>query len=297
MVEEQAAPPPSSAADHPSSDSQNTPQEIINKNTQLPASSSFTSPGEDLQKLYPSLAPGVFLQQHDPEHMNRGPGLYAVSVAPFNGSVAGFPSHTLIPFTYNVPTTPSSSESGAVGQDQGQGGQPQMQQPPGQQRQVVVRRFQIAIQIDVPLILKLAAVIFLFNQDGSRQKLALLIFFALIIYLYQTGALAPLVRWLSRGMQRAAAPPPQPPRPAVRADNPAAGRQGNEDAALADGLAGVGNDNQPPLNNENGAGANEQLGGAEGVQGGNRWWGIVKEVQMIVFGFITSLLPGFHHID
>lgn len=30
---------------------------------------------------------------------------------------------------------------------------------------------------------------------------------------------------------------------------------------------------------------------------GNRWWGIVKEVQMIVFGFITSLLPGFHNID
>ena len=32
--------------------------------------------------------------------------------------------------------------------------------------------------------------------------------------------------------------------------------------------------------------------------GGNQWWGIVKEVQMIVFGFITSLLPGFHnHMD
>lgn len=34
--------------------------------------------------------------------------------------------------------------------------------------------------------------------------------------------------------------------------------------------------------------------GAEGV---NHWWGIVKEIQMIVFGFITSLLPGFHNID
>ena len=48
---------------------------------------------------------------------------------------------------------------------------------------------------------------------------------------YQTGALAPLVRWLSQGMQRAAAPP-QPPRPAVRADNvPGAGRQGNDNVA------------------------------------------------------------------
>lgn len=36
---------------------------------------------------------------------------------------------------------------------------------------------------------------------------------------YQTGALAPLIRWLSQGMQRAARPA-QPPRPpAVRADN------------------------------------------------------------------------------
>lgn len=34
--------------------------------------------------------------------------------------------------------------------------------------------------------------------------------------------------------------------------------------------------------------------GAEGI---NHWWGIVKEIQMIVFGFITPLLPGFHNID
>lgn len=41
------------------------------------------------------------------------------------------------------------------------------------------------------------------------------------------------MRWLSQGMQRAAAPP-HPPRPAARAENiPAAGRQGNENAALA----------------------------------------------------------------
>ena len=34
-----------------------------------------------------------------------------------------------------------------------------------------------------------------------------------------------------------------------------------------------------------------------GADNGNRWWVIVKEIQMIVFGFITSLLPGFHNID
>ncbi|RVW16125.1 hypothetical protein CK203_074265 [Vitis vinifera] len=48
----------------------------------------------------------------------------------------------------------------------------------------------------------------------------------------------------SQGMQRAAAPP-QPPRPAVRAENvPAAVRQGNENAAMAEGQAGAADQNQ-----------------------------------------------------
>jgi len=43
-------------------------------------------------------------------------------------------------------------------------------------------------------------------------------------YRYQTGALTPIVRWLSQNMQRAAAPP-RPPRPAARAENvPPAGQ-------------------------------------------------------------------------
>lgn len=51
---------------------------------------------------------------------------------------------------------------------------------------------------------------------------------------YQTGALAPLIRWLSHGMQRAAAPP-RPPRPAAAvAENVplVAEGQGNENATL-----------------------------------------------------------------
>ena len=51
-------------------------------------------------------------------------------------------------------------------------------------------------------------------------------YFTFVACRYQTGALAPLVRWLSQGMQRAAAPP-QPPRAAGRPDNI------NGDAALA----------------------------------------------------------------
>lgn len=80
---------------------------------------------------------------------------------------------------------PSVQENGAVGEEQGQMGQqqPQQQQQLGPQRQIVVRRFQIAFQLDLLLILKLAAVIFLFNQDGSRQRLVLLVFLASLVYL------------------------------------------------------------------------------------------------------------------
>lgn len=74
-----------------------------------------------------------------------------------------------------------SPEAATVSENQGQAAQ--QQQQPGPQRQVVVRRFQIAFQIDLFLILKLAAVIFLFNQDGSRQRLIVLVFFASIVYL------------------------------------------------------------------------------------------------------------------
>ena len=77
-----------------------------------------------------------------------------------------------------------SPEAGVGGEEHGQGGQQQhQQQQPAPQRQVVVRRFQIAFQLDLLLILKLAAVIFLFNQDGSRQRLVVLVFFASLVYL------------------------------------------------------------------------------------------------------------------
>lgn len=42
---------------------------------------------------------------------------------------------------------------------------------------------------------------------------------------------------------------------------------------------------------------NENIAEGDMADGGNHWWGVVKEVQMIVVGFITSLLPGFHHVD
>lgn len=262
---------------------------------QLPPFYNFASPNGELPMfpiMYPMLVPAIYPPQQSQEPADHGAGIYAVPTFPnsFMGPVAGFPLNALIPFTYNVPTVTSPSEGGTGGDEHGQVGQQQQQQA-GQQRQVVVRRFQIAIHLDLVLILKLAAVIFLFNQDGSRKRLVLLIFFASLIYLYQTGALAPLIRWLSQGMQRAPAPPQQP-RPAVRAENiPAAAA--NEDAPLLDGQAQAGGGE-----NENrvAGDANQPLNEQEQVPV-NRWWGIVKEIQLIVFGFITSLLPGFHNID
>lgn len=78
-----------------------------------------------------------------------------------------------------------SSEAGTNSENQGQAAQQQhqQQQQPAPQRQFVVRRFQIGFQIDLFLMLKLAAVIFLFNQDGSRQRLIGLVLFASIVYL------------------------------------------------------------------------------------------------------------------
>lgn len=50
-----------------------------------------------------------------------------------------------------------------------------------------------------------------------------------------------------------------------------------------------------PADNGDQAGEIEDLVEPDGGHGGNQWWGIVREIQMIIFGFITSLLPGFHN--
>ncbi|XP_059461613.1 uncharacterized protein LOC132190594 [Corylus avellana] len=286
----------SSRSQPPSSSSaQKSPSEDILPQSQVPIFSNFPAfPNGDFQMfpvMYPALVPGLNNLQNQ-EQINRGSGIYAVPVFSCMGHVTGLPSNTLVPLTYNIPTR-QSPEAGSVGEERGQAGQ--QQQQPAPQRQVVVRRFQIAFQLDLLLILKLAAVIFLFNQDGSRQRLVVLVFFASLVYLYQTGALTPIVRWLSQGMQRAAAPPP---RPAVGAENvPPAARQGVENAAVAEGQPGAQVENQAG-DGGNQAVENENVAEAGGGNGGaNHWWGIVKEIQMIVFGFITSLLPGFHNID
>lgn len=89
----------------------------------------------------------------------------------------------LMIFIFPLFRTRPNNEAETGGENQAQAGQGQQQQQPANQRHVVERRFQIAFQLDLFLILKLAAVIFLFNQDGSRQRLAVLVIFATIIYL------------------------------------------------------------------------------------------------------------------
>lgn len=53
-----------------------------------------------------------------------------------------------------------------------------------------------------------------------------------------------------------------------------------------------------------GGGDGEGAGGRAGEENpaaaaANRpnWWGFLKEVQMIVVGFVTSLLPGYQHVE
>ncbi|KAE9601645.1 hypothetical protein Lal_00040707 [Lupinus albus] len=240
---------------------------------------------------YPGLTPS---QNHESEN-RRGAGIYAVPTYPYNCHVTGIPYNTLIPLTYTTPTRPSS-EGATVGENQGQASQQQQphQQLPAPQRQVV-RRFEVVIRIDLFLMLKLAAMIFMLS-DGSMQRLVLLVLFASLVYLYQTGSLTPIIRRLSQAMQRAAAPP-RLPRPAPRVQNVPAARPEVENAAPAERQpeAGIGNQ---PSNDVDGAVDNENVAEPGNGNGGNHWRGIVKEIQMIVFGFITSLLPGFHnHID
>ena len=60
---------------------------------------------------------------------------------------------------------------------------------------------------------------------------------------------------------------------------------------------------QPPVEAPIGAPGDDQVALVGGVAGeearrqplGHAWWGFLKEIQMLVVGFVTSLLPGFHH--
>ncbi|XP_057854593.2 uncharacterized protein LOC131064460 isoform X2 [Cryptomeria japonica] len=247
-------------------------------------------------------------QMYPPFHHQSG-GIYAVPYLPFGGGVG-----TLIPLTYNMPTFATGIENAQS--DSGRDSLAEAREAPpeglhehhgapardaqGQrndnQRQMV-RRFQVGFQLDLLLILKLAIVVFVFNQDGSKERLFLLLSLATLVYLYQTGALAPLLQWISESAQRVRLPP-QPP---ARVVNP-------QHVARAEGLQEAGNEpnaqnveRQGPQDVDiqevgNGLdGPADRVNQGAGDPQGLNWWGFMKEVQMIVVGFVMSLLPGFHH--
>ncbi|MQM17614.1 hypothetical protein Taro_050586 [Colocasia esculenta] len=215
------------------------------------------------------------VSSNNDEQGDHGPGLYAVPVLPFM-SMPGFPAGNLIPLTYRIPTR--SDPAGPVNEETIQ----EAQQHGQQRQQVVERRLQFAFQIDLILILKLAAVVFLFNQEGSRHRFIVLTLFALLIYLYQTGAFAPILRWLRRA---AAPPPPQVARP----ENAPLVVQNQANDQPTEGIPAAENQTQPA--EDGGPVENEDGGRGNGVA----WWGIVREIKLIVVGFIASLFPGFHH--
>ncbi|XP_062226655.1 uncharacterized protein LOC133924929 isoform X2 [Phragmites australis] len=230
--------------------------------------------------MYPICVTGAFPQQAGDDQA-QGPGIYAIQqnqLAAAMGMGCYAPT-TLVPLTYKIPT---ESVGVPAGEEHGQ----DARQQNGPQRQVVVRRFHFAFQLDLALIIKLAAVVFLFSQEGSKQRLFLLILFASLIYLYQTGAITPFLRWLQRAGGAAARPPQAP-------------AQGENRALLAAQNDDLANLDQAAENQEPGAGAgNENQQGAEG-EGNRRNWlgGILKEIQLVVVGFVASLLPGFQHND
>ncbi|KAJ1272660.1 hypothetical protein BS78_06G220400 [Paspalum vaginatum] len=236
--------------------------------------------------VYPVYVTGAFPQQAQDDQA-QGPGIYAIQQNPLAAAMGMgcYAPVTLTPLTYKIPTE-------SVGAPAGEENVQDARQQNGPQRQVVVRRFHFAFQLDLALIIKLAAVVFLFSQEGSKQRLFLLIMFASLIYLYQTGAITPFVRWLQRAGGAAARPAQAPARVENRAPLPAQNDGNDQPNDPA-------NPDQAAENREQGAVAeNENPQDAE-REGNRRNWlgGILKEVQLVVVGFVASLLPGFQHND
>ncbi|XP_024384310.1 uncharacterized protein [Physcomitrium patens] len=290
---------------------------------------SGTADGSVLSQWMPVLIPfqiPFFLSSPPSDQAGQNAGFYPVpSMVPFFGPFGmapGAPNEFKFPVPTNVPIptegNPADATAGQQAANAGRAppvieregirlGQVEQMQPNGLPpvaqagagqlpiQGPVIRRFQVGIQLDLLLLLKLAVVVFVFNQDGSKDRLLLLLGLAGVIYLYQTGLLAPLLRWLAVKAQQFMTPPQQlaqgqpdqQPAPGVQAmDAPAA------DAAVPGAEEPAGEAGAAP------GGVNAQAPGGNAQNPQDPFWAFVKELQMLVVGFVTSLLPGFHpHAD
>ncbi|XP_064982120.1 uncharacterized protein LOC135623270 isoform X2 [Musa acuminata AAA Group] len=104
---------------------------------------------------------------------------------------------------------------------------------------------------------------------------------------YQTGALAPFIQWL----QQAGAPRLQAP---IRRQNgPPVGRDGQNNPQPVENHGVDDQNRNQPADNQEQPDTYDNHPEREGH--GNNFWGVMKEIQLFVVGFLTSLLPGFHN--
>ncbi|KAJ7526156.1 hypothetical protein O6H91_17G084600 [Diphasiastrum complanatum] len=277
--------------------------------------------------LYP--APSCRLvpaPSHD-QQLQHG-GLFAAPCFPYAGPVTFVPLGGLVPLCYNAPlgvtslseqyvpmtsgqapnTAPTEIPVAAEAPGEAQEGLRQrhpaiaaVAQGPGAQRQDI-RRFRVGFQLDLLLILKLAVVVFFFNQDGSMDRLLLLSFLAALVYMYQTGALTPTLRWI---LQQFRMPPRQalhhPPNDQAQHGVERGGGDVVDDERNAGAIVpAAGAENEPihaaaPAEGAIVAGAAIAAPVGELPAQGPTWWGFLKEIQILVVGFVTSLLPGFQN--
>lgn len=206
-------------------------------------------------------------------------GIYAVQcqVLPFMGVTPDFYLGGLVPIAYTAPSSSgaaspmevstqiaeSASQNAPAANEAHQrhgppNGDAQERRQEHHQRQRFLRLI-IGFQLGLLLMLKLALLVFVFNKTGSKDRLRLMMFLniANLVYLYQIGAFAPLLKWLSHSARRAMTP-------AQTAQD-----QHNDTSQVAQAQE------RRNLN----------------------WHGFMKEVQMVVIGFVASLFPGFRLSD
>eukprot|EP00898_Chlorokybus_atmophyticus_P007804 jgi/Chlat1/8024/Chrsp7S07771 len=125
------------------------------------------------------------------------------------------------------------------------------------------RRILLQVRVDLTLMFKLALLVFILSQGGdtSRTRLVVLCVGAVLIYLYHVGMFAGLRRFVAR-FERPRLPTPRP-------------RAVPSEAAGQDGAAAPVADPPP-----------------QGMLAS-----LIREVQLLVIGFFTSLLPGWQGPD